>query len=117
MEAVVSPFNGPVPLARETRGFLCGTFSCGTGFQPILSGIDEIVEAGRGLGCGGSRFGEATIQPLTAHEWGRYTAIERFHEAIINSLPSPIPADQALRTVRILDGVYRSQKAGKEVRV
>ena len=43
--------------------------------------------------------------------------IGAFVEAIIKSEPSPVPGEQALITQRILDGIYASGKAGKEVKV
>jgi predicted dehydrogenase len=43
--------------------------------------------------------------------------IRRFVEAIQKKLPSPVPGEQALITQRILDGIYKSAKLGKEVKV
>ena len=40
-----------------------------------------------------------------------------FARAIVEGAPSPVPAEQSLRVMSILDGVYRSQKAGREVRL
>jgi predicted dehydrogenase len=38
-----------------------------------------------------------------------------FAEAIIEGKPSPVPAEQSLQVMTILDAVYRSQDAGKEI--
>ncbi len=38
-----------------------------------------------------------------------------FAEALVNGLPSPVPAEQSLQVMSILDGIYRSQEAGGEV--
>ncbi|MBI2501811.1 MAG: hypothetical protein HYW07_01090 [Candidatus Latescibacteria bacterium] len=35
----------------------------------------------------------------------------------ITSTPSPVPAEQSLQVIQILDGIYRSQEAEKEVRI
>ncbi len=43
--------------------------------------------------------------------------IRLFAEAIRKGLPSPVPGEQALITQRILDGVYKSGKLGREVKV
>jgi predicted dehydrogenase len=43
--------------------------------------------------------------------------LEAFQNAILHKKPSPVPAEQSLKVQRILDGLYRSQQAGKEVRV
>lgn len=40
-----------------------------------------------------------------------------FAEAIISGAPSPVPAEQSLQVMTILDGVYRSQEAGREIRL
>ncbi len=38
-----------------------------------------------------------------------------FAQAIIDGAPSPVPAEQSLQVLTILDGVYRSQDTGAEV--
>lgn len=40
-----------------------------------------------------------------------------FAEAIIAGAPSPVPAEQSLQVMTILDGVYRSQVSGGEIRL
>jgi len=40
-----------------------------------------------------------------------------FAKAIAEGLPSPVPAEQSLYVQTILDGIYRSQKSGKEVKI
>lgn len=40
-----------------------------------------------------------------------------FARAIVEGAPSPVPAEQSLQVMTILDGIYRSQKAGKEIRL
>jgi len=40
-----------------------------------------------------------------------------FAEAIVNGAPSPVPAEESLQVMTILDGVYRSQISGGEVRL
>ena len=41
----------------------------------------------------------------------------RFAEAVANKLPSPVPAEQSLDVLTILDGLYRSAAAGAEIRL
>jgi len=38
-----------------------------------------------------------------------------FAQAVANGAPSPVPAEQSLQVMTILDGIYRSQQAGGEV--
>ena len=40
-----------------------------------------------------------------------------FAQAVVDGAPSPVPAEQSLQVMAILDGVYRSQVAGSEVRL
>jgi predicted dehydrogenase len=40
-----------------------------------------------------------------------------FAQAIVDGAPSPVPAEQSLQVMTILDGIYRSQQAGGEVRL
>ena len=40
-----------------------------------------------------------------------------FAQAIVDGAPSPVPAEQSMQVMAILDGIYRSQKAGKEVAI
>lgn len=38
-----------------------------------------------------------------------------FAQAIVDGAPSPVPAEDSLKVMSILDGIYRSEKEGKEV--
>ena len=40
-----------------------------------------------------------------------------FARAVANGAPSPVPAEQSLQVMKVLDGIYRSQEAGAEVRL
>ena len=40
-----------------------------------------------------------------------------FARAIVDRAPSPVPAEQSMDVISILDGVYRSQEKGGEVRI
>jgi predicted dehydrogenase len=40
-----------------------------------------------------------------------------FARAVAEGLPSPVPAEHSLYVQTILDGIYRSQVAGREVAV
>jgi predicted dehydrogenase len=54
---------------------------------------------------------------LTNKESGAPHAKEcmAFAEAVANGLPSPVPAEQSLDVITILDGLYRSAAVGKEI--
>ena len=38
-----------------------------------------------------------------------------FAQAVVDGAPSPVPAEQSLQVMSILDGIYRSQESGGEV--
>jgi predicted dehydrogenase len=40
-----------------------------------------------------------------------------FAQAVVDGAPSPVPAEQSLQVMTILDGIYRSQKAGGEIKL
>ncbi|MBZ0302053.1 MAG: Gfo/Idh/MocA family oxidoreductase [Anaerolineae bacterium] len=40
-----------------------------------------------------------------------------FAQAVVEGAPSPVPAEQSLQVLTILDGIYRSQQSGSEVRL
>ncbi len=40
-----------------------------------------------------------------------------FAQAIVDGAPSPVPAEQSLQVMTILDGIYRSQEAGGEIQL
>ena len=40
-----------------------------------------------------------------------------FAQAIVDGAPSPVPAEQSLQVMTILDGIYRSQQVGREVQL
>ena len=40
-----------------------------------------------------------------------------FSKAVLDGAPSPVPAEQSLQVITILDAVYRSQREGGEIRL
>jgi predicted dehydrogenase len=40
-----------------------------------------------------------------------------FAQAIVDGAPSPVPAEQSMQVMAILDGIYRSQQTGGEVKI
>jgi len=40
-----------------------------------------------------------------------------FAQAIVDGAPSPVPAEQSRQVIKILDGIYRSQESGGEVKL
>jgi predicted dehydrogenase len=68
----------------------------------------------------GERNGSTTDTKLQFSDngvGGHQQEIAAFTDAILNHKPSPVPAEQSLKVIRILDGLYRSYESGKEVTV
>jgi predicted dehydrogenase len=66
--------------------------------------------------CNGALV-DSVIKPLPLDEDHHDAEIRAFFDAIVNNKPSPVPAEQTLKVIKILDGIYRSQRSGKEVRL
>ena len=58
---------------------------------------------------------DITPQGLPSGEASHTTEIKAFVEAIQKGLPSPVSAESALPTIKILDGIYKSSALGHEV--
>ncbi len=68
----------------------------------------------------GETAGSLTDTQLTFNDdrvGGHQSEIQAFSQAILKGGESPVPAEQSLKVLRILDGIYRSYAAGKEVKV
>ncbi|MBN1343141.1 MAG: Gfo/Idh/MocA family oxidoreductase [Phycisphaerae bacterium] len=46
---------------------------------------------------------------------GHEVEIVAFHDAVVNRKPAPVPPEQTLAVIKVLDGLYRSHKTGREV--
>ncbi len=68
----------------------------------------EIVEERKGLIVQGK-----IDNPPEAE--GHEAEISAFYDAVVNGKPSPVPPKQTLAVIKVLDGLYRSHKSGKEV--
>ena len=70
-----------------------------------------------GTNYGTKQFTNTTLQ-LTADSMEPH-ALEcvEFASVIKAGAPSPVPAEQSLQVMSILDGIYRSQEAGREVQL
>lgn len=48
---------------------------------------------------------------------GHEAEIQAFYDAVTKGLPSPVPPEQSLQVVKVIDGIYRSSLSGKEVKL
>ncbi len=64
-------------------------------------------------------FGGLTVASpdILSGEGGHKEEIRAFVECVQKDLPEPVPAEEAIITQRILDGIYESSNSGAEVKV
>ena len=60
---------------------------------------------------------DRTIKRIEDKIRPHYLECVEFAEAIINGGPSPVPAEQSLQVGQILEALYQSQEAGREVEI
>lgn len=60
---------------------------------------------------------DATIKPVLIRPSTHTSELWDFYDALMNGKPSPVTAEESLKVIKILDGVYRSQNLGREVEV
>jgi predicted dehydrogenase len=60
---------------------------------------------------------DRTIKKIEDKIRPHYLECVEFAEAIINGGPSPVPAEQSLQVGQILEALYQSQAAGREVEI
>ncbi len=66
----------------------------------------------------GETAGSATDTHLTFPDdkvGGHLKEVAAFADAVLTGKPSPVPTEQSLNVIRILDGLYRSHESGREV--
>ena len=60
---------------------------------------------------------DGTVAPTTGLKQPHTEEILAFAKAIRDKKPSPVPVEQTLIVIAILEGIYQSAKAGREVRI
>ncbi len=63
------------------------------------------------------RLADETIEPQPACASTHMATIRDFYDAVIRDRPSPIPAEQSLATIGILDAIYRSHHLKSEIQL
>ena len=111
--------SGPL-WACVVLSFLSGLAGCRglpwsstDGAVRVSSPIDPISVAGDLQIHDGSRVEPAGLQlslPSPKSDWLAGTPVV----AIVNGEPSPVPPEQSLQVMQILDGIYQSEDSGRE---
>ena len=65
----------------------------------------------------GRSFVHGKLQNPRQVSKAHWEEIKAFYECVVNNTPSPVPWTETIKVIGILEGIYASQKAGKEVRL
>lgn len=114
-----------VGLLRLDNGGIVSLEASWLGFQPEKELWKlQFFGTEAGLVWPNTQFcGEQDRQPwdvipaVPAEQNGHHEAIRQFLEAVLNDAPVPIPAWQSANSIAVLDAMYRSSQAGREVAV
>jgi len=60
---------------------------------------------------------DAKLTPKPTHRSAPEAQIRAFYDCVVDNKPSPVPPEQSLEVIRILDAIYRSQRTRREVRL
>jgi predicted dehydrogenase len=58
-----------------------------------------------------------TLQPAAGLKPAHTEEIMAFVNAIRQGLPSPVPVEQTIRVIAILEGIYQSARSGREIKI
>jgi len=62
-------------------------------------------------------YTSGTIEAASGKVKPHHAEIEAFFDCVVNDKPSPVPVEETVKVIAILDGIYQSQKLGREIRV
>lgn len=139
-EGAFSIWGGPIPAAFDVEDFAAAFVRFENGATLILEvswllhhnteGEDvQVWLYGTQGGCHWPKCEIYESNYATGQHYNRTLKITRdalepharecmaFAQAIVDGAPSPVTAEQSLQVMTILDGVYRSQQVGSEVRL
>jgi predicted dehydrogenase len=139
-EGVFSIWGGPIPTEFDVEDFAAAFVRFENGATLVLEvswllhhdtdGEDmQMWLYGTQGGCHWPKCEVYTSNYTTRQLYNRALKITRdvlephalecveFAQAIVDGAPSPVPAEQSLQVMTILDGIYRSQQVGGEVRL
>lgn len=139
-EGAFSIWEGPIPDEFDVEDFAAAFVRFENGATLVLEVSwllhhDTAVEDmqmwlyGTDGGCHWPKCEVYTTNYATRQHYNRQLKLTRdtmeahalecveFAQAIVDGAPSPVPAEQSLQVMTILDGIYRSQRLGREVRL
>ncbi len=100
-----SSWLGHVAQAEELRCTILGT-KAGVSWPG-----GEVWTAQNGL------LVDAKLTPKSTGRGAHENQIRAFYDCVADGKPSPVPPEQSLDVIKILDGIYRSQRTRREVRL
>lgn len=65
----------------------------------------------------GGSFAQGTVTIPVGTDKPHHAEIKAFHDCVVNRKPSPVPWQETIRVIGILEAIYQSQQRGREVKV
>ncbi|MBN1670838.1 MAG: Gfo/Idh/MocA family oxidoreductase [Kiritimatiellae bacterium] len=62
-------------------------------------------------------FLTGVIEPAPEKKRAHAAEIEAFFQCVVDGKPSPVPVEETMRVIAVLEGIYQSEQTGREVRV
>ncbi len=63
----------------------------------------------------GKTFAQGTLTNPRNIEKAHWEELKAFYQCVVNDTPSPVPWTETIKVIGILEGIYESQKQGREV--
>jgi predicted dehydrogenase len=73
--------------------------------------------SGEFAGVAGRTFCQGTLTPATRSDKPHTEEIRAFHDCVVNDKPSPVPWKETIKVIAILEAIYKSSQAQKEVAI
>ena len=86
----------------------------GAGLSPLSVVLEQ---NGHLMDCTPQHFVTVDLHGVPCKISNHEKEVAAFCEAILRKKPSPVPGREAIWTQKIIDGIFRSAKAGREVRI
>lgn len=60
---------------------------------------------------------DGTLKPAGGLRPAHTEELFKFYDCVVNNKPSPVPVEETIRVIGILEGIYKSEKARREVKI
>ena len=60
---------------------------------------------------------DGTLKPTEELRPSHTEELFAFYDCVVNNKPSPVPVEETIKVIGILEGIYKSEKVGREVKI